>query len=504
MNGLKRTLQYAGLSALGVGAKVVSQGKLKQAMKRTMATKMAGMKGIPLKMSQILGMGEAENAEMHRQAQLTIEPMPKEQICAIIQQTAPALFEDAELLPDFKCASLGQVNHLKANGGEFAIKIQYPESESNLDMDDKAFKLVTGTFGNFSKGFNMQDYRETLKNELRQELDYQREQEMQHEFFRIFTSQKDIIIPLAYTKFSSEKCLVMSWESSIGLEKFLAIATDDMKQQATKLFTEFYITSIFKHGLLHADPNPGNFGFRVLGERVQLVVYDFGSVVKLEHRKHMDLLALFKMTTDKQNPLAALLALGFDVDLLLPLKSKLPAMMMILLEPFITEQKFQFSKWQRQERIADVLGDDRWNFMVAAPAELFLFMRSLSGLFYYSEKLTGSLYVQPLLTKVYSTCREELSQATSVFLRDFPEEEGLSENMIISVKENGLQKVKLTLPARAIENLSTLIPPDVTETLERQKIDLATLVKVVRQNAYRAQEVFELIDGNKTISVYLK
>jgi hypothetical protein len=233
------------------------------------------------------------------------------------------------------------------------------------------------------------------------------------------------------------------------------------------------------------------------------VIYDFGSVVKLERRQHIDLLALFSMTANKQNPLAALLAVGFDVDMLLPLQGRLSAMMMVLLEPFISENKFVFDKWNRKERIGDILGEDRWNFMVAAPSELFLFMRSIYGLFHYSEKLTGSIYCKPALDRVLLYYKDELVKSANVFQADFPVEEGLSEYMIISVKESGAQKVKLTMPARAIDNLTTIIPPDIGKKLFEQKIDTKALVKKVRQNCYRPQEVFDLKDGDKQISVYL-
>ena len=66
-------------------------------------------------------------------------------------------------MDDYKCASLGQVNHLRcADGKEYAIKIQYPESSTNLDLDDKAFKLMTNSFGSFTNGFDLKDYQKTL------------------------------------------------------------------------------------------------------------------------------------------------------------------------------------------------------------------------------------------------------------------------------------------------------------------------------------------------------
>lgn len=506
MNALKRTLQYAGVSLLGAGARFTEENsKLNQALNKRMAEKMAGMKGVPLKICQILGMSENQSREIHRHAQVNIDPIPEEQVLSVIHENAPQLIKQGQLMDDYKCASLGQVNHLKcADGKEYAIKIQYPESSTNLDLDEKAFKLMTNSFGGFSNGFDLKDYQKTLSHELKQELDYMREMEMQHEFYRQFSVEADIIIPLSYKKFSSRTCLVMDWQSSMSVDEFLKIASEDQRKAANKLITNFYVTSIFKHGLLHADPNPGNFGFRVVNNRVQLVVYDFGAVIKLDKRQHHDLLALFKTTMSKANPLPALLAVGFNYDLLVPLKDKLAAMMMVLLEPFVSEGKFNYETWQRKERVKDILGEERWNFMVAAPSDLFLFMRSINGLFYYTNKLTGSIYCRPLLEQVFNIFMPELTKIEQSFANDFPEETTkLSDCMIISITENGSQKVKLTLPARAIENLPAFIPEDVAEKMVYKGVDIPSLVKKVRRNAYKPQSVFELIDGSKEISVYL-
>ena len=506
MNALKRTLQYAGVSLLGAGARFTEdKSKLNQALNKRMAEKMAGMKGVPLKICQVLGMSEEQGREIHRHAQVNLEPMPRDQVLDVIYENAPQLIRNGQLMDDHTCASLGQVNHLKcADGKEYAVKIQYPESSHNLNLDDKAFKLMTNSFSGFANGFNLKDYQKTLSQELKQELDYMREMEMQHEFYRVFSVEADIIIPLSYKRFSSRSCLVMDWQSSMPVDEFLQVASEDQCKIANKLITNFYMTSIFRHGLLHADPNPGNFGFRIVNNRVQLVVYDFGAVIKLNKRQHHDLLALFKAAVSKSNPLPALLSVGFNYDLLLPLKEKLSAMMMVLLEPFISEGKFTYKTWQRKERVKDILGEDRWNFMVAAPANLFLFMRSINGLFYYTNKLTGSIYCRPLLEQMFNTFKPELVKIEQSFANDFPEDrQRLSDNMIISIIENGSQKVKLTLPARAIENLPAFIPDDVAEKMVYKGIDIPSLVKKVRRNAYKPQSVFELIDGSKEISVYL-
>jgi predicted unusual protein kinase regulating ubiquinone biosynthesis (AarF/ABC1/UbiB family) len=505
VNAIKRTLKLAGLSALSAGSKIIKNKSLQEAMRRSMAGKMADMKGIPAKVSQILGMKENDLAQIHQQALAEIEPMSETEVRDILQLVSPEFCDEATFEKDVKCASLGQVCRMNYKDGDYAVKVQYTDSESNLNLDSSAFKLITGVFGNFKKGFQLKEYNEMMRQELLLELDYNRELKMQHEFFSVFSNNPDIVIPLPFSKYSSKSCLVMSWEQSLPLSDFIKIATKEQKSAASRLMVEFYFESAFNKGFLHADPNPGNFGFRIQNEKVQLVVYDFGSVVKLSKEKHLNLLTMFQLCMDNKNPYPALVKAGFDQVIMQDIKNKLPALMMVLLAPFFSEQRFNFSTWNRKERTKDVLGEQRWNFMMAAPADLFLFMRCLQGIFYYTDKLSSDIYCLPKLQDVLSSHAVDICETINSFAgeENIPLEEALSENMIISVKENGRQKVKLTLPARAIENLQKFIPPDIIEKLEQEKIDILQLVKQVRQNSYKPQDIFTLKDDPKEIKVYL-
>ena len=66
------------------------------------------------------------------------------------------------------------------------------------------------------------------------------------------------------------------------------------------------------------------------------------------------------------------------------------------------------------------------------------------------------------------------------------EKQNLSSYLIISVRESGFQKVKLTLPATSIENLKNFIPQDVESKLKDKNISLSDLVSKVRKNGYES------------------
>jgi len=506
MKTLSKTLKYAGLSTLAAGSRLLKKTSLHDALQRSLASKMTAMKGIPMKVSQVLAMREDESAELFEQAQQDIELMSDELVLSLLAEYSPVFLQKALLQTEKKGASLGQVCHFLRDGCHYAVKLQYPESEDNLDMDNKAFSLVSSTFSNFSKGFQCSEYAETFKEELNLELDYDREARLQQEFFDIFEKCSSIIIPRVESLFSSGRCLVMSWEPSLSMKEFQKQATMDEQKKASALITEFYLQSTLASGLIHADPNPGNFGFRLHGDAVQLVVYDFGSVVKLNTQEHNSLLALFQLVQDGQNPAPALLRLGFDAALLKVIYEQLPALMVVLLQPFFSEQRFEVTSWNRKEKVTDILGDKRWNFMAAAPAGLFMLMRSFYGLFYYTDKLGGGLFCSPQVKCILKEKRQEVLTCLSEQKDSLTKvvQAGLSRYLIISVMENSRQKVKLTFPFQSVDSLSSLVPNEVLQNLKDRNIVIAELVKDVRRSAYRPQVIFSLCDGNKQIKVYLE
>ena len=476
IKSLQRAGNYASLSAMGASGKFCKP--LKKAMQRSMARKMTGMKGIPMKVAQILGMGDSNSAETFQQAQEDIDLMPVEQVLALLKEHSPQFLSIATLQKECRGASLGQVNRFQGEDHDFAVKLQYPDSEENLKMDNQALQLVSSTFANFSKGFEMNDYSRVFRDELTQELDYERELRLQQRFHELFVNDYNIVIPAVFPQYSNRSCLVMNWEPALSLQQFLDCATEEQKKQAGQLVTKIYIDSIFGAGLIHADPNYGNFAFRLVGDDVQLVVYDFGSIEELSEEEHLSLLSLFQLCQYDKNPAPALIMLGFDKDLLEAVYSQLPALMMVLLDPFFSIQRFEFSKWNRREKVQDILGEQRWNFMAAAPAKLFLFMRSIYGLFHYSDKLAGGLFCQPQIQKIINARSIEITNLLEARQNDLlpVENNGLSKHLFITVLENGQQKVKLTLPGRAIDKLDTLIPPDVCKKLVEQNIDLTELI----------------------------
>ena len=100
---------------------------------------------------------------------------------------------------------------------------------------------------------------------------------------------------------------------------------------------------------------------------------------------------------ESSDPFPALVTLGFDPELIAPLRHKLPALCRVLFAPFGSDVAFEPAHWRRSERINGILGDDRWNFRLSAPADLMLLVRSFQGLLHHLAELDRPvLWTRPL------------------------------------------------------------------------------------------------------------
>jgi predicted unusual protein kinase regulating ubiquinone biosynthesis (AarF/ABC1/UbiB family) len=102
------------------------------------------------------------------------------------------------------------------------------------------------------------------------------EAERQATFGRLFADDEIIVVPRVIREWCASSVLTSEWLAGRSLDTWLA---DDPSQaerdrRGTALF-RFYIGTLYRHGLCHADPHPGNYA--VLDDG-RVVVYDFGCV----------------------------------------------------------------------------------------------------------------------------------------------------------------------------------------------------------------------------------
>jgi ubiquinone biosynthesis protein len=132
------------------------------------------------------------------------------------------------------------------------------------------------------------------------ELDFRREATAMAELGAALQQRTDVVIPTAIADLSSERLLDMGFIDGIKITDRAAMLQAGISPQAVaRLLNDVYAEQIFRLGILHADPHPGNL-FVQPGPK--LVLLDHGLTV---HLKPTLVQALGEMVS-------ALLVLDFD------------------------------------------------------------------------------------------------------------------------------------------------------------------------------------------------
>ncbi|HTJ40740.1 MAG TPA: AarF/UbiB family protein [Kofleriaceae bacterium] len=178
-------------------------------------------------------------------------------------------------------ASLGQVHAATGkDGSEYAVKIQYPAIAAALreDVASEAFvrKLAGSEVGATLDGAAL----EALRAAVLGELDYRAEAAACEKFRAAWAGDEAIVVPRVETSLSSARVLTMERLRGMTLVETASADADTRAQAAAAIF-RFAYGSPLVHGLLNADPNPGNYLVARAGDRVKVGFLDFGCAVPL-------------------------------------------------------------------------------------------------------------------------------------------------------------------------------------------------------------------------------
>lgn len=476
-----------------------------------LTARMGRLRGLPQKIGQILSMGREDDlAQAASNMTDSAEPLPFEDIESELEEAWGLPIDDVVGSMDRRglAASLGQVHRAELlDGREVAVKVQYPNIRQATRNDLKMLGWLSAPVGDLRRGFDINAYRAEILRDLEEELDYRVEAEHQRRYRDACTKLPGWIVPEVVDSLSSDKVLVTRWVDGQRIEEAMNWPAEERFRLADTLIKGF-LSMLFGAGRLHADPHPGNYRFLRSSDGPRVVLYDFGSVanISLEHR--LAILKLIQITAQCQgDPFKLLVALGFDEQLLSPIRSKLAAVCRTLFEPFCVPGKFDVSNWNRAERMEHILGDDRWNFRMSAPAHLILVMRAFSGLCFYLERLgepvSWSLAVRPHLEEFQAALAgvdvSAPAQQEGVF-------ESIAKHLKIRVTQDNVQKVALTFPSSAVDGLGDLMGEELVQRIESQNLDLNAIVRRARETAYRAQELFVIEEsaGKRGVRVWLE
>ncbi len=267
------------------------------------------MGGVMIKLGQFLSARvdvlPPEVTEELQGLQDEVPGIPPPILRRVLQQEFPDLncsFAEVELQPR-AAASLGQTMRawLKrpdgrpGHGDAVVIKVLRPNIEAIVETDLAALRTVAPWLMRYKpirRRADVPEIMEEFARTLWEELDYDQERHNIKRFQQIFAEKPHIYIPQVYDHLCTGRALVMENVENLKINDLVGIqaAGIDEKQVANALI-EAYLFQLFKHGIFHADPHPGNIFIRPVGPPVdrlnghsqpyQIVLVDFGMIGRL-------------------------------------------------------------------------------------------------------------------------------------------------------------------------------------------------------------------------------
>lgn len=176
-------------------------------------------------------------------------------------------------------ASLGQVHAAAdADGAEYAVKVQYPAVAEALRAD-LASRGMVGRLAGTDMGTRLDAQAiERLRMAVLAELDYRAEADAAERFRGALAGEPDMVIPAIDRARSSARVLTMERIRGATIHE-ISSAELGVRRAAAEAILRFSWIAPLRHGLVQADPNPGNF--LVLAEPVRVAFLDFGCTGEL-------------------------------------------------------------------------------------------------------------------------------------------------------------------------------------------------------------------------------
>jgi predicted unusual protein kinase regulating ubiquinone biosynthesis (AarF/ABC1/UbiB family) len=279
-------------------------------------------------------------------------------------------------------ASLAQVHAAELpDGTPVVVKVQVPGIETIVETDLAALQAIAPALRELLPFLDIETVAAELTRAVRAELDYVAEADHAAAFARCFAGDPDIVVPRVHPDRSSRRVLVLDRVCGERLLDYLDACEQRGEGGARDLDRLFailirtYCAQVLEHGLLHADPHPGNFLVLPGDAGPRLALLDFGCVqpYAAARRRTYAELCLAVLAADGARMASLFEAAGF--------RSRdggsegLRAFADLLLEVFRADAMFAGQDVDERAAVERVLSLTRDNPIVAIPGDFVLLGR---------------------------------------------------------------------------------------------------------------------------------
>jgi predicted unusual protein kinase regulating ubiquinone biosynthesis (AarF/ABC1/UbiB family) len=215
-------------------------------------------------------------------------------------------------------ASLGQVHRARLHSGEMVVvKVQRPGLAEILRLDFEILQQIVNFCDQrfpWTKTYGLTAIYQDFFNLLLQEIDYVREGQNADRFRHNFRSQKDVVVPKIYWRFTAAKVLTMSYLPGIKIDRKAELETQGFDpKKINQIGICCYLQQLMIDGFFQGDPHPGNMAITPDG---RLAVYDFGMMSELPGNARTQMVDTFLavLRKDLDGVLAGLESIGLLVE----------------------------------------------------------------------------------------------------------------------------------------------------------------------------------------------
>jgi predicted unusual protein kinase regulating ubiquinone biosynthesis (AarF/ABC1/UbiB family) len=251
-------------------------------------TSIGRLKGVAMKMGQIMSYIDIALPDELRNAlsvlQTHAQPMPVDQVREILAQelgdAGKELARGLDPVP-LAAASIGQVHRAEIKGRPpLAVKVQYPGIETAILSDFRPAAMGTHIAALVYPGAEIDAFIAEVRDRFLEECDYEHEARAQQRFFELFQGHRVITVPRVHEDLCSRRVFTADFVRGLHFDDFLATSPpQEIRDRMGQALFEFYVGSLFLHGLYNCDPHPGNYLFLSDGRMAML---DYGCTREFE------------------------------------------------------------------------------------------------------------------------------------------------------------------------------------------------------------------------------
>lgn len=227
----------------------------------------------------------------------SVAPVPVADIRRLVEDELgvriPRAFQSFDDVP-LAAGSMAQVHTATLRDGrEVAVKVQRPGIGEIIREDLGILARLAGAADRVTemgRRYGFSDWVHELRRSLANEINFEMEAENLRTFAERLRPYPHLCVPTPFDDLSTARVLTMERVRGVKVTQIPAIQrTERSLAEHTRELLRAYLDQVFVHGLVHADPHPGNV---LLTDSGQLALIDLGMVARLPPRTRGQVLKL--------------------------------------------------------------------------------------------------------------------------------------------------------------------------------------------------------------------